>query len=96
MGIKKRTSVVYRPQSQGMVEKMNRELVDQLTKRLRQFGTAWPEDMHYVALAHASTSSRTGESPNMVFFGRELPIPFTDVSVNTLRNKSVKEYVVKM
>ena len=98
MGIKKRTSVVYRPQSQGMVERINREIVDQLTKRLRQFSTKWPEHMHYVALAHnASTSSRTGESPNMVFFGRELPIPsFTDISVNTLRNKSVKEYVEQM
>ena len=98
MGIKKRTSVVYRPQSQGMVERMNREIIDQLTKRLRQCDTAWPEHMHFVALAHnASTSSRTGESPNMVFYGRELPIPsFTDVSVNTLRSKSSKEYVEKM
>ena len=32
MGIKKKTSVVYRPQSQGMVERMNRQIIDQLTK----------------------------------------------------------------
>ena len=95
LGIKKRTSVVYRPQSQGMVERMNRQIIDQLTKRLKQFGDTWPQHMHYVALAHnASPAARTGESPNLVFFGRELPIPaFTDFAVNTLRNKHVKEYV---
>ena len=95
MGIKKKTSVVYRPQSQGMVERMNRQLIDQLTKRLHQFGKSWPEHMHYVALAHnAAPAARTGETPNLVFFGRELPIPsFSDLSVNTLRSKSVQEYV---
>ena len=95
LGIKKRTSVVYRPQTQGMVERMNRQLIDQLTKRLNQFGNSWPEHMHYVALAHnASPASRTGETPNLVFFGRELPIPsFVDLSTNTLRSKQVKEYV---
>ena len=98
MGIKKRTSVVYRPQSQGMVERMNREIIDQLTKLLLECGTTWPEHMHYVALLHnSSVASRTGESPNMVFFGRELPIPaFSDLSVNTIRSKSVREYVEKM
>ena len=94
LGIKKRTSVVYRPQSQGMVERMNRQIIAQLTKRLKQFGGSWPEHLHYIALAHnAAPASRTGESPNLVFFGRELPLPtFTDHSINTLRNKSVKEY----
>lgn len=95
LGIKRKNSVVYRPQSQGMVERMNRQLIDQLTKRLSQFGKTWPEHMNYVALAHnAAPAARTGETPNMVFFGRELPIPtFTDLSVNTLRSKSVQEYV---
>ena len=95
LGVKKKTSVVYRPQSQGMVERMNRSLLDQLRKRLHQFGKSWPEHMHYVAMAHnAAPAARTGESPNLVFFGRELPIPnFTDLSTNTLREKTVKEYV---
>ena len=94
MGIKKRTSVVYRPQSQGMVERMNRQIIAQLTKRLKQFCGSWTEHLHYVALAHnAAPASRTGESPNLVFFGRELPLPtFTDQSINTLRSKSVREY----
>ena len=98
MGIKKRTSVVYRPQSQGMVERMNRQIIDQLTKRLQQYGKTWPEHMQYVALAHnAAPASRTGESPNLVFFGRELPLPtFTDLSIDTLRGKSVKEYAQEM
>ena len=54
--------------------------------------------MHYVALLHnSSIAARTGESPNMVFFGRELPIPaFSDLSVNTIRSKSVREYVEKL
>ena len=98
LGIKKKTSVVYRPQSQGMVERMNRSIIAQLTKRLKQFGGYWPEHLHYVALAHnAAPASRTGESPNLVFFGRELPLPtFTSNSVNTLRSKSVSEYVERL
>ena len=97
LGVKKRTSVVYRPQSQGMVERWNRQLIAQLRARLIQTSTSWPEQLHYVAMAHnASPSSRTGETPNLVFFGRELPLPtFTDFSANTLREKSVQEYVKK-
>ena len=97
MGIKKRTSVVYRPQSQGNVECWNRQLIQELKARLLQSKSSWPEHMHYVAMAHnASPASRTGESPNLVFYGRELPIPtFTDFSTDTLREKSVREYVKK-
>ena len=49
-------------------------------------------------MAHnAAPSARTGESPNLVFFGRELPLPtFTDFSTNTLRDKSTEEYVKKL
>ena len=98
LGTRKRTSVVYRPQSQGNVERMNRQLIQQLTARLLQFKNTWPENLHYVALAHnAAPASGTGESPNLVFFGRELPLPnFSDLSVNTLRHKSVREYVQEM
>ena len=52
MGIKKRTSVVYRPQSQGNVERWNRTLVKQLRARLGQTGDSWPNQLHYVAMAH--------------------------------------------
>ena len=95
MGIKKRTSVVYRPQSQGIVERWYRTLGKQLRTRLGQTGDSWPNQLHYVAMAHnASPSPKTGKTPNMVFYGRELPIPtFTDFSINTLREKSVQEYV---
>ena len=97
LGIKKRTSVVYRPQSQGMVERWNRQLISELRTRLLQNQTTWPEQMHFIAMAHnAAPAARTGESPNLVFFGRELPLPtFTDFSANTLREKSVQEYVKK-
>ena len=91
MGIRKRTSVVYRPQSQGNVERWNRQLINQLKARLDQSKSSWPEHLHYVAMAHnASPASKTGQTPNLVFYGRELPIPnFTDFSTNTLREKSV-------
>ena len=97
MGIKKRTSVVYRPQSQGNVERWNRTLIKDLRTRLDKSGDAWPDHLNYVAMAYNATpTSRTGQTPNMVFYGRELPIPtFTDFSVNTLREKTVQEYVKK-
>ena len=95
IGMKRRTSVVYRPQSQGCVERWNRQLIQELRARLDQTGDKWPDHVNYVAMAHnASPASGTGESPNLVFYGRELPIPtFTDFDTDTLREKSVKEYV---
>ena len=76
MGIERATSVVYRPQSQGAVERHNRQIIAELQKRLEQHGKSWTEHLPFVQYAYNSTPhSKTGESPFPVIFGREPPAP---------------------
>ena len=76
LGIEKRTSVPYRPQSQGNVERQNRTLIKDLQHRLLQYGKSWSEHLPYVEWLHNSTPyARTRMSPFYVFFGREPYLP---------------------
>ena len=95
MGIEKATSVVYRPQSQGAVERHNRQIIGELKKRLQQHGKSWTEHLPFVQYAYNSTPhSKTGESPFRVVFGREAPLPqFDDVDIDHHKDKSVRKYV---
>ena len=95
MGIEKATSVVYRPQSQGAVERHNRQIIAELQKRLEQHGKSWTEHLPFVQYAYNSTPhSKTGESPFRVVFGREPPLPnFEEVDIDPHKDKSVRKYV---
>ena len=95
MGVEKATSVVYRPQSQGAVERHNRQIIAELQKRLEQYGKSWADHLPFVQYAYNSTPhSKTGESPFKVVFGREPPLPnFEEVDIDHHRDKSVRQYV---
>ena len=95
LGIKKATSVVRRPQSQGMVERNNKQFIEEMRKRLQQFGRSWTEHVSFIMLAYnGTTHTKTGVSPYLAFYGRDPPLPkFTDLSPDTLKNKSSKEYI---
>ena len=76
LGIDKRTSVPYRPQSQGNVERQNRTLIKDLQHRLLQFGRSWSEHLPYVEWLHNVTPfTRTRMTPYFIFFGREPYLP---------------------
>lgn len=66
LGIKKTRSTAYNPKSDGMVERHNRTLIDQLAKMLLSCGGEWDDCVKQVAFAynpskHASTrSGRSG------------------------------------
>lgn len=95
LGVEKATSVVYRPQSQGMVERHNKQIINELQKRLAQFGNNWPEHLPFVQYAYNSTPhSKTGEAPFKVVFGTEPPLPsFEEVDIDHHKDKSVRKYV---
>ena len=76
IGVEKRTSVPYRPQSQGNVERQNRTLIKDLQKRLLQHGKTWVDHLPYTEWSHNTTPfSKTGMSPYFLFFGREPFLP---------------------
>lgn len=95
LGVERAMSVVYRPQSQGVVERQNRQIIAELQARLQQFGGNWTEHLPFVQYAYNSIPhTKTGESPFRVIFGYEAPLPsFTDVDVDHVNNKSVRDYV---
>ena len=93
IGVEKRTSVPYRPQSQGNVERQNRTLLKDLQHRLVQYGKTWVEHLPYTEWIHNTTPfSKTGMAPYFLFFGREPLLPrFANVPVE--EKKDVKSSV---
>ena len=74
--VEKRTSVPYRPQSQGNVERQNRTLIKDLQHRLVQHGKSWSEHLPYVEWHHNTTPyAKTRMTPYFIFFGREPYLP---------------------
>ena len=76
LGVEKRTSVPYRPQTQGNVERQNRVLIKDLQHRLVQYGKSWSEHLRYVEWIYNTTPfTKTGMSPYFLFFNREPYLP---------------------
>jgi hypothetical protein len=98
LGVKKGTSVAFRPESQGTVERQNRTLIKELTKRLEQYGRSWVDHLAYAEWAFNTTPfSKTEMSPYFIFFGREPSLPsFTGFDEGKMKDKSLRDYVGKM
>lgn len=63
--IKKTRSTPYHPQSDGMVERFNRTLIDQLAKTLLTHGGEWDDYVKHVAFAYnTSPHSSTCFTPS--------------------------------
>jgi transposase InsO family protein len=79
LGIKKTRTSPYRPQSDGVVERLNRTLKGMLSAYVQHDYNSWDEYLPFVLMSYRSTvHESTGCTPNLLFFGREcnLPIDF--------------------
>ena len=57
-------TTAYHPQSSGLVEMLNRTLIDMLTKTAELNGNNWDEKLPYVLFAYRSTMQKsTGQLP---------------------------------
>ena len=66
----------YRPQSDGMVERFNRTLIQVLKPLVNESMTDWDEQCEYVCHAYNSTvHSSTNCSPNLLVFGEDMIMP---------------------
>ena len=66
----------FHPQSDGLVERFNRTLVDMLSKAVREDQTDWDEQLPLVMLAYRSSiQESTGQTPCKMMLGREVRLP---------------------
>lgn len=76
LNISKKRTAPYRPCGNGMVERFNRTLKDQLAKVLFQSGGEWDQYLSAVVLSfNATPHSSTGYSPFFLAHGREPRLP---------------------
>ncbi|CAB0006640.1 unnamed protein product, partial [Nesidiocoris tenuis] len=87
LGIRRTRTTPLHPQSNGMVERFNRTLVDLLSKTVGEDQKDWDKQLPIALLAYRATEhSSTGFSPAMLLYGRELALP-----VNLLRGRLPQE-----
>ena len=76
LNIKKTRTTPYHPASDGMVERFNRTLIDQIAKILLSCGGEWDDYIKQVAFAYNSSNhSSTKFSPYFLVHGREPRMP---------------------
>lgn len=102
LGIKKTRTSPYHPQSDGQVERFNRNLKEQLAKYLATPTTAeWDDYLAQVQMAYNSTThSSTGYSPFYLAKGREPRLPahilISPPSQHTCSFDSPESYVTSL
>ena len=76
LGVKKSRTTPYHPQSDGLVERLNRTLLDLLAKHVEERQRDWDEWISTVLFAYRTAKhASTGESPFKLMFGRESRTP---------------------
>ena len=76
MGIEKRTSTAYHPESQGLVERYNSTLKTMLSEVVNNRHSDWDRLCPFLQFAYNSSRHETTNiSPNYLVFGRDIPLP---------------------
>ena len=101
MGMRKVNTTAYHPQTDGLVERFNRNLTDMLAKTTDKGGQDWDTRLPYVLFAYrCSMQSSTMESPFFLLYGRDprlptetaltAPIPRAEVDLATYKEQVVQ------
>ncbi|GKU85421.1 hypothetical protein SLEP1_g100 [Rubroshorea leprosula] len=84
-GIKLQFTSVYHPESNGMVESVNKCILEGIRPRLEQHKAKWADELNNVLWAYRTTSqTATGETPYHLAFGTEAVIPI-EIGVPSFR-----------
>ncbi|UYV62133.1 K02A2.6-like, partial [Cordylochernes scorpioides] len=76
LGIWKTRTTPLHPQSDGMVERFNKTMVEHLSKVVEQNQRDWDRRLPLFLMAYrAAINETTGQTPAKVMFGRELRLP---------------------
>ena len=67
----------YHPQTQGQVERKNRTIIQEISKRVVQYGPQWSKFLPWIEFAYNTTPHTvTGYTPYMLMHGREARMTF--------------------
>ncbi|GKV02683.1 hypothetical protein SLEP1_g15081 [Rubroshorea leprosula] len=84
-GIKLQFTSVYHPESNGMVESVNKCILEGIRPRLEHHKAKWADELNNVLWAYRTTSrTTTGETPYHLAFGTEAVIP-VEIGVPSFR-----------
>ena len=76
MGIHRANTTAYHPQTDGLVERFNRTLLDMLAKTAHDQQREWDLCLPFVLFAYrCSPQASTGESPFFLMYGRDPRLP---------------------
>ena len=94
--IEKTRTTAFRPQSNAVIERMNRTLQNMLAKCVNDEQNNWSTQLPYVMTAYrTSVHESTGYTPHFLVYGQEicLPIDFMYPSPNDHLPSSTNEFV---
>ena len=81
LGTKKVNTTAYHPQTDVLVERFNRTLIDMLAKRVAPATHEWDELLPFCLFAYrAMLQASTGESPFRLLYGRDPQLPSSQLS----------------
>ena len=84
--IDKTRSTAYHPESNGLVERFNRTLLNMLTKFVSSDQRDWDQKLPFLMLAYRSSEhENTGYFPNQMMLGRETELPVNLCMVRHLK-----------
>ena len=73
---KKEFSLAYHPQTQGMVERSNRTIIQEVSKKIENYGRQWASFLPWIEYAYNSTPHPgTHHTPYSLMFSRHPRIP---------------------
>ena len=93
--IKQTRTSPYHPQSDGLVVRLNRTLLDMLSKICADNPSTWDHHLPNVMCAYRATQhSSTGCSPNLLMLGREIVLP-VDLVFGIRQNETISDCAVQ-
>ncbi|VDI00396.1 Hypothetical predicted protein [Mytilus galloprovincialis] len=90
LNIDKTRTCPYRPQSDGLVERMNRTLIQMLSIFVNDNRNDWDDHLPYLLMAYRSTiQDSTGFAPHKLMFGRDMMCPIDIISGFMPKNENI-------
>ena len=91
LGVKKTRTTAFHPQSDGLVERLNRTIGTMIAAFVNENQRTWDKDLQVLLMAYRSTPHESTKlTPNEMMLGREVSMPL-DVQIGLAPEMEVKE-----
>ena len=91
LGVKKTRTTAFRPQSDGLVERLNRTVGTMITAFVSENQKTWDKDLQLLLMAYRATPHESSKiTPNEMMLGRQVSMPL-DIQLGLAPDMEVKE-----